>query len=102
MKRNVLIAIVGLVTIVAIAVAFLLPRQSEAPIRVGVLVPLTGGAASYGQNAKEGVELALQYFARRNPKVKIELSIEDSRGEAAFGVRAAQKLIDVDHVAAVI
>src|SRR5665647_1699242 len=65
-------------------------------ISIGVLVPLTGGAATYGQNSRRGAELALQEFSAANPNVKVRLQVEDSRGEPAVGVSAAQKLIEVD------
>lgn len=70
-------------------------------ISIGVLVPLTGAAASYGQNSRRGAELALQEFTAANPGVKVRLQVEDSRGEASVGVNAAQKLVEIDHVNAV-
>lgn len=75
--------------------------QERGGVTVGVLVPLTGAAASYGQNSRRGAELALKDFSATNPGVKVELRVEDSRGEAAVGVSAAQKLVDVDRVVAV-
>lgn len=76
---------------------------SRAPetIRVGVLVPLTGGAASYGENARKGAELALKDFSAKHPDLHVELRVEDSRGEAAVGNRAATKLMDIDRVVAI-
>jgi branched-chain amino acid transport system substrate-binding protein len=71
-------------------------------ISVGVLVPLTGGAASYGQNSQRGVELALKDFASSHPDIKVKLKVEDSRGEASVGLRAAQKMVEVDGVQAVV
>lgn len=70
-------------------------------VSIGVLVPLTGGAASYGQNSRRGAELALQEFTAANPGVKVRLQVEDSRGEPAAGVSAAQKLLEVDRVTAI-
>lgn len=102
MKRpTVLIASIAAL-IVAVVVAVVLFR-SPAPeaIRVGVLAPLTGGAASYGENARKGAELALKDFLARHPDLRVELRVEDSRGEAAVGTRAATKLIDLDQVVAI-
>lgn len=71
------------------------------PVKVGVLAPLTGGAASYGENARKGAELALKDFSAGHPDVHVELSVEDSQGEAAAGTRAASKLVDLDGVVAI-
>lgn len=76
-------------------------RSGDGTVSVGVLVPLTGAAASYGQNSKRGAELALQDFTSTNPGIKVRLQVEDSRGEAAVGVNAAQKLVEIDGVKAV-
>ena len=76
-------------------------KSADGTVSVGVLVPLTGAAASYGQNSKRGAELALQDFISTNPGIKVRLQVEDSRGEAAVGVNAAQKLVEIDGVKAV-
>lgn len=70
-------------------------------VKVGILAPLTGGAASYGENARKGAELALKDFSAGHPDVHVELSVEDSQGEAAVGTRAASKLVDLDGVVAI-
>ncbi|MFH2124580.1 MAG: ABC transporter substrate-binding protein [Pseudomonadota bacterium] len=75
---------------------------SEEQIKIGVLVPLTGAAASYGENSKMGAALAVEEFTAGHPGLKVELIPEDSRGEAAQGVKAAQKLLNIDHVVAVV
>jgi branched-chain amino acid transport system substrate-binding protein len=71
-------------------------------VRVGLLVPLTGGAASYGQNARKGAELALQEFRTAHPEFRIDLRTEDSRGEPQAGNIAASKLINAEGVVAII
>jgi branched-chain amino acid transport system substrate-binding protein len=76
--------------------------RNDSTYRVGLLVPLTGGAASYGQNARRGAELAVQHFAKTNPSIHVELKIEDSKGESATGTKAAAKLVDLDRVVAVV
>jgi len=76
--------------------------SSEETVKIGVLVPLTGAAASYGENSKMGAALAVEEFTVGHPGLKVELIPEDSRGEAAQGVKAAQKLLNIDHVVAVV
>ena len=75
-------------------------NQTNYPI--GLLVPLTGGAASYGQNARRGANLAIQEFAKAHPSIHVELKVEDSRGESATGAKAAAKLVDLDKVVAIV
>lgn len=70
--------------------------------RIGLLIPLTGGAASYGQNARQGAELALQQFTSAHPDIHAELVVEDSKGDPGTGVKAVAKLVDLDKVVAVV
>jgi len=62
--------------------------------------------ASYGANSKDGIQLAAteinQAFSEGKSKFKVSLSIEDSKGEPQQAVSSLQKLISVDHVAAII
>ncbi len=105
MKNNKLvIGIAILVTVFAIGFWQFNQKSlpSEKSIKIGVLVPLTGAAASYGENSKMGAALAVEEFNAGHPELKVELISEDSRGEAAQGVKAAQKLLDIDQVVAVV
>lgn len=78
------------------------PAAEKPSAAIGLLVPLTGGAASYGENARRGAELALSAFREQYPEVPVELRVQDSRGEAAAGTRAAAKLLDLDRVVAIV
>lgn len=71
-------------------------RQVVKELTLGVFVPLTGGAAAYGQNAQRGVELAVKDFLADHDGWKVGLVVEDSAGQAATGTRAVQKLISAD------
>jgi len=80
--------------------------DSTRVLRVGVVLPLTGSMASYGANAKDGIQLAASEInsrAANSPDAsKIELVVEDSNGEPRPAVSAFQKLVSVDKVTAVI
>ena len=78
------------------------PEQETETIRIGLLVPLTGGAASYGQNSRQGAKLALEKFKAENPNILVEMVVQDSQGEPATGNRAASQLINLNNVVAVI
>lgn len=108
MQKKLTVALVALIAgVIAVGVwkfGFLDRQASSAKdtIKIGLLLPLTGGAASYGENSKKGATLALQAFATEHPELSIDLIVEDSRGEAAQGVKAAQKLVNIDQVSAVV
>lgn len=73
------------------------------PIKIGVSVPLTGEAASYGEAGRAGLELALKEINDAggvNGRL-IQLVYEDDKCTSA-SVDVFHKLISVDHVAAII
>jgi len=75
------------------------------PIRIGVIVPLTGGAASYGPGmANAAKALADKINAQDGGLLngrKIEIVVADDESNPTAGVAAANKLIDVEHVVAI-
>jgi len=74
------------------------PTTKE-PIKIGLLAPLTGEAASWGQNSLAGVTLAVKEINDKggiNGR-KIEIVAEDDRCSAE-GVNAINKLINIDKV----
>src|SRR3990167_8306667 len=74
------------------------------PIKIGFLGPLTGDAAPYGVDTLNGVKLAVDEInAAGGVKGRmIELIAEDSRCTGADSASAAQKLINVDKVVAIV
>lgn len=65
------------------------------PLKVGILIPLTGDAASYGENVKNGIELA-------NNELNFKLIYEDGKCNGPDAVTAIRKLIEVNKVDAII
>lgn len=76
------------------------PTSAPAAVKVGVILPLTGEAASYGADCRKGIELALDSVSGQDPR--IELVFEDSKADPKQAVAAMRKLVDVDRVRAVI
>jgi branched-chain amino acid transport system substrate-binding protein len=66
---------------------------SNKKIKIGVILPLTGDAASYGYSLKNGIETG---FALDSANVS--LIYEDSKADSRLAVSAANKLIEVDKV----
>lgn len=80
------------------------PIAATPAVRIGVLLPLSGDAATWGVSMKEGIDLASEELARPGAatRVNIQLVTEDDRGTAATGVSATQKLLTVDKVRGIV
>lgn len=74
------------------------------PIKIGVMVPLTGDGAVYGEPARTIYEIAAKEIndAGGINGRPIELVIEDSKCNGKDGANAAQKLVNVDKVQIII
>lgn len=71
--------------------------------RIGAVLPLTGSAAVWGQNARRGMDLAFtELNSSRTPAERISVIYEDSRSDPTSAVSALQKLITVDQIQVVI
>ena len=64
------------------------------PVKIGVILPLTGELASYGDPIIEGIKLAIETHKGREYK----LYISDSKGEPKTAVNAVNKMINVDKI----
>ncbi len=93
--------ILAVVAVVVIIIVFAVFNKSESEtIKIGIVAPLTGGASVYGTNLVMGAELALKDLAGK--KYKYELIIEDDNTNPATSASAAQKLINIDKVQAIL
>jgi branched-chain amino acid transport system substrate-binding protein len=88
----------GLLAIVLLLLMSACGRDSDKTIVVGGVLPLTGDAATFGQNASRGAQLALSQASKSGLLAQrtIVWKVEDSRGVATQAVSAVRKLIDVD------
>jgi len=76
----------------------------EGPIKIGYIGPLTGGAANYGKDTLHAVEIHVEEVnaAGGINGRQIEVVVEDGRCTGNDSASAAQKLIHVDNVVAII
>ena len=85
----------------------ILPRalwaQGSGPIRIGVLIPLTGATSQFGATMSQAAQIAVaEINAAGGVRGRmIEVVIEDDQSNPEAAVRAARKLIDVDKVVAI-
>jgi branched-chain amino acid transport system substrate-binding protein len=87
-------------------------------VKIGVIYPLTGGAAAEGRELRAGAELALEIANNVNPNIamsmakrggikslgnaKIELIFKDHEGNPTLGADLAKKLILDDKVVGIL
>lgn len=67
------------------------------PIKIGVILPLTGTSADNGINVKNGLLLA-QKEINDSGKIKIDFIFEDSQYKSEEAVKAIEKLVNIDQV----
>jgi branched-chain amino acid transport system substrate-binding protein len=96
----------------------ILPAMAAGVIKIGVIYPLTGGAAAEGRELRAGAELALEIANQANPQIamnmaknvgiknmdgaKIELIFKDHEGNPTLGADLAKKLILDDKVVGIL
>ena len=105
MTKNTKIILGIIVAVVIIGGIWLgVGREADAPvaeeekvIKIGAILPLTGEAATYGQAAQRGIDLAVEKVEKEN-NIKLEIIYEDSQMDPKKAVDAAQKLINLDGV----
>jgi len=106
----------GLLAVPALGLAASASAQG-APVKIGVILPLTGGAASAGMSAKASIELAVELVNNANPNLapmplmataglpglggrKVEAVFADNQGNPSVGQNQALRLITQERVAA--
>jgi len=79
------------------------PSQQVSSLRLGAILDLTGPAASFGKAQQQGIELAIESLTQ-SPLCKMDVSatFEDSRLDPKLAIAAASKLLNQDHVSAVV
>jgi len=79
-------------------------QAAENEIKIGSVLELTGGTATFGQSALKGVKLALEEINAQGGVLdkKLALISEDNKSEPAESANAVKKLIEQDQVTALI
>jgi len=93
-----------LVTLVLVALGLLsVPGESQSPVKIGVIEPLSGPVAASGNYVRMGAEIARDWINAKGGIAgrKIELLIEDNKSDPKEAASAAEKLIVRDKVPAI-
>lgn len=98
MKKSILFVFLSLCLMIGVLCS---TTQAAEPLKIGVLVPLTGGAAPSGLEMRNGYLAALKEAEEKGGLFngqKIELIFEDSKGNTSAAIGALEKLINKDKV----
>ena len=96
MRRGVGAVVLSLAALVALAGGA--AAEGERPIRIGLLVPLTGVFAQNGQDMRDGFTLFLDQVGNRLAGRPVQLVVEDTQGTPAVALTKARKLVEQDQV----
>lgn len=79
-------------------------KKDDKTIKIGFIGPLTGGAASYGDQYKAGVQFAAEDILKNGEfdGRKFQIIYEDDACDGKTAVSATQKLINIDKVDGII
>jgi branched-chain amino acid transport system substrate-binding protein len=99
-RRVALKAAAGVGFATALPIPTIVAAQSSDPVRIGVIIGLTGPAAVAGTDGAKSMQIAADEINRAGGILgrKLELIVEDDEGRPKSGVEAANKLADVDKV----
>jgi ABC-type branched-subunit amino acid transport system substrate-binding protein len=87
------------------AVALLFAGAAQADgLKLGALMPMTGGLGAYGESSLNGVKLAIDEINRAGGVngAKVTLSVGDTQTAPQAGVDAAKKLVEIEKVSGLI
>ncbi|MDB5259264.1 MAG: Branched-chain amino acid transport system substrate-binding protein [Candidatus Taylorbacteria bacterium] len=100
MKQHLKI-ILSIIILIAIAVLIArMPNKPPASIKIGVIVPLSGNVAFLGEGVRNAAMLAQSQL--HDTRLKYELIFEDDGFDPKRTASAAQKLISIDKVDAIV
>jgi branched-chain amino acid transport system substrate-binding protein len=101
MKRTLVLSVLAL--LVASTLAAVVMAQAPAPLRIGVIQPLSGPVAASGSYVRMGAEIARDWINARGGVLsrRVELVIEDNKSDPKEAASAAEKLIVRDKVPAI-
>lgn len=84
-----------------ITTLLVMATATAADLKIGVVSPMTGATATFGQENTNGIKLAYEKL-KKGPGKKFDLIIEDDKSEAIESTNATRKLLSVDKVSVMI
>jgi branched-chain amino acid transport system substrate-binding protein len=105
-RKNIAYIAIGIIACLIIVISLQVTSTGKVtleisePIKIGVILPLTGPVAFYGESFKSGIDMAVEEINQDggiNGK-PIKVIYENSEFDTGKSVRAFHKLVDVDGV----
>ena len=96
---KIIIALIVIALVVWGIIVSVTDNQNRDRIKVGVITPLTGDSAWYGESTVAGFQLAKEKLAEKG--IEIEVISEDGKVASKPALNAAQKLVNVNDVDAI-
>jgi branched-chain amino acid transport system substrate-binding protein len=78
------------------------PVRAQEPIKIGVILPLTGPSAAIGQEDLKGIQFAIDEAGGKVGGHPIELVIADDQNSPNVGLTEARRLVENEKVSAVV
>ena len=93
----------GTAAVLAAAVLAASPALAEG-LKLGALMPMTGGLQAYGESSFNGVKLAEDEINKAGGVLggKLEIVVGDTQTTPQPGVDAAQKLVSIEKVKGIV
>ncbi len=99
---KIIIGIVIIIVVIWLGYSYYQEPINNESVKIGTLLILSGDGAAWGENAKNGIDMALDEFREKYPNKQIEIIHEDTGGETKKAVSGYQKLVNIDKVNAII
>src|SRR3954468_7141203 len=99
-EQNVKQIVLGIVAVAAIAAVAPSDVAAAEPIKIGAVLPFSGGVELYGQQAKLGLDLAAKDINAAGGVLSrpVEVIYADDKTDPVVAVDATRKLIERDGV----
>ncbi|MBQ6594776.1 MAG: ABC transporter substrate-binding protein [Clostridia bacterium] len=85
--------ILALTLVLAMSLSMACVAMADEALKIGLIGPLTGAAASYGNSVKQGAEIAVEEINAQGG-LQIELNSQDDEHDAEKSVNAFNTLLD--------
>jgi len=72
--------------------------ENDKKIKIGVILPLTGSASYFGEEAKNGIKMAIKDLE----EINVEAIYEDSKCDPLEGISSYNKLVNVNGVGVIV
>lgn len=96
--RRLVAGVVAVGTCLTLVGSELAVAQAPAPVKIGMLIELSGIFARNGREALDGTRLYLDEIGGKAAGRSIELLVEDTEGKPDVGLTKARKLVERDGV----